>query len=124
MDWRGRKYYIARFSSNSYDMRMNILKHIDGVRLHSPTQHDFNIKIPDEKEPRGYHHILIGCRTDTSEIVEFELKRAKIRDGEFTMWKEVQRDTSKKYFDIYGQEMCYRKCDLNPNKRCNHCMDC
>lgn len=30
----------------------------------------------------------------------------------------------KKYFDILGFEMPYRRCDLNPRKRCNHCMNC
>jgi hypothetical protein len=124
MDWRGRKYYVATFSSSSYAMRINILKLIDGVSLHSPTQHDFNIKISDEKEPRGYYHVLIGCNIDKSEVVEFELRRAKIRDGMYTSWKEIERDISKKYFDIYGQEMPYRRCDIHPNKRCNHCMDC
>lgn len=123
MDWRGRKYYIATFSAESYDMRINILKNIDGIRLHNPANHDFNAKLPDEKEPRGYYHVLIGCGIDKSEIVEFELRRAKSRDL-YTNWKEIERDVSKKYFDVYGQEMPYRKCDLNPNKRCNHCLDC
>jgi hypothetical protein len=124
MDWRGRKYYIARFSSDSYNMRINILKNINGVRLHSPTQHNFHIKISDENESRGYYHILIGCTLDASKIVEYELKKATKVDGIHTIWKEIKQDTSKKYFDIYDQEMPYRKCDLNPHKRCNHCMDC
>lgn len=29
MDWRGRKYYVARFLLCSYDMRMDILKDIE-----------------------------------------------------------------------------------------------
>jgi hypothetical protein len=123
MDWRSRKYYVAKFSPESYDMRIEILKNIGEIKLHSPTKCDFNIKLPDEKEPRGHYHVLIGCRIDKKDIVEFELRRAERRDM-YSNWKEIQRDTSKKYFDIYGQEMPYRKCDLNPNKRCNHCMDC
>lgn len=123
MDWRGRKYYVARFSYDAYDMRMDILKNIDGVRLHSPTQHDFNIKLPDEIEPRGYYHVLIGCSINTSESVEYELRKAERRD-DYCFRKEIKRDTSKKYFDVCGKEMPYRKCDINPNKRCNHCMDC
>lgn len=123
MDWRGRKYYIANFSPESYDMRIEILKNIDGIKLHNPTKHNFNIKLPDEKELRGNYHVLIGCKIDVKDIIEFELRKAERLD-KHSRWKEIQRDVSKKYFDIYGQEMPYRKCDLNPNKRCNHCMDC
>lgn len=31
MDWRDRKYYAVRFSPDSYDMRIRILKNIEGV---------------------------------------------------------------------------------------------
>lgn len=123
MDWRGRKYYVAKFSSESYDMRIKIFKNIGNVRLHNPNKYDFNVKLPDEKESRGYYHVLIGCKIDEKDIVEFELRKAERRD-KGSSWKEIQRDIGKKYFDICGQEMPYRKCDLNPNKRCNHCMDC
>lgn len=123
MDWRGRKYYVARFSCDAYDIRIDALKNIDGVRLHSPTKHNFKIKLSDEIESREYYHILIGCRIDTSIIVENELKKAEYNDI-YSRWKEIRRDKSKKYFDIYGQEMSYRKCELNSNKRCNHCMNC
>lgn len=99
MDWRARKYYIANFSPESYDMRIEILKNIDGVKLHNPTKHNFNIKLPDEKEPRGYYHVLIGCKADIKDIVEFELRKSERRDR-YSSWKEIQRDVSKKYFDI------------------------
>ena len=123
MDWRDRKYYVVRFSPDSYDMRIRILKNIEGVKLNPSTNHKINTKFPDEKEPRGSYHVLIGCKADIKDIVEFELRKAERNDW-CSSWKEVQRDISKKYFDIYGQEMSYRKCDLNPRKRCNHCMDC
>lgn len=123
MDWRGRKYYVARFSYDAYYMRINILKNIDGIKLHSPPQHDFNIKLSDEKEARGYYQVLIGCNNDLYERVEYELRKAEQKDS-YSCWKEIKQDTSKKYFDTYDQEMPYRKCDINPNKRCNHCMNC
>lgn len=123
MDWRGRKYYVARFSCDAYNMRINILKNINSVRLHCPTKHDFNIKLPDEIEARGYYQILIGCNLSNFEAVEYELRKAE-RNDYGCSWKEIKRDVSKKYFDIYGNEMPYRRCDMNPRKRCNHCMDC
>ena len=99
MDWRNRKYYVASFSPDSYEMRIRILKNIEGVKLNPSTNHKINTKFPDEKEPRGYYHVLIGCKTDIKDIVEFELRKAERNDW-WVKWKEVQR------------------------KRCNHCMDC
>jgi len=121
MDWRARKYYVANFSPEAYDMRVKIFKNIDGIKLHNPTKHNFNIKLPDEKEPRGNYHVLIGCNFNIKDIVEFELRKAERLD-EYSRWEEIHRDTSKKYYDLFG--LPYRKCDLTPRKRCNHCMDC
>jgi len=123
MDWRGRKYYVARFSSDAYSMRIGILKNIDSVRLHCPAQSDYKIRISDEVEPRGYYQILIGCKLEDSEIVEYELRKAE-RNDSCSDWKEIKRDMSTKYLDVCGNEMPYKKCDINPGKRCNHCMDC
>lgn len=124
MDWRGRKYYVARFSAGSYDMRMEMLRNIEGVSLHPPTKNDFRVKMPDETESRGYYQTLIGCRFDVHDIVEYELRKAERNDDGASGWKEIKRDTSKKYFDVCGFEMPYRRCDMNPNKKCNHCMNC
>ena len=123
MDWRGRKYYTASFSPEAQDMRVEIIKDIPKVKLHYPGKSDYRDRFPDETEPRGLYRILIGCNYDVSESVEYELRKAE-RNDDCSSWKEIQRDTSKKYFDIYGQEMPYRRCDINPHKRCNNCGDC
>ena len=121
MDWRGRCYYTVSFDRCSYDMRTEILKNISSVKLHSYRKVE---KQPDEVEPRMYsYHWLIGCNHNDKEAVEYELRKAE-RNDYWCKWKEIKRDTSKKYFDIYGQQMPYRKCDINPRKRCNHCGDC
>jgi len=105
-------------------MRMEILKNIQGVSLHPPKKNDYRIALPDEIESRGYYHILIGCSFDVHDTVEYELRKAEWNDNGISGWKEIKRDTSKKYYDVCGYEMQYRRCDLNPSKRCNHCMNC
>ena len=121
MDWRARKYYVATFSLESKDMRIRNLKLIGkGVTVH------FNIgvpKQPDEVEERGQYLCVIGCNYYQSESVEYELRKAE-RNDDYCFWKEIKRDMSKKYFDVLGFEMPYRRCELNPNKRCNRCMNC
>lgn len=120
MDWRGRKYYCVSFDWSSKDMRIEYLKLIDGIRIH-PYK---NVpKQPDEIEERGHYQFLIGVPSDCSESVEYEFRKAERRDG-WCNWKEIKRDVSKKYFDVLGFEMPYRRCDLNPRKRCNRCMNC
>ena len=121
MDWRVRQYYAATFSPEARDMRIENLKLIDkGVTIH------FNSgvsKQPDEIEERGRYQCVIGCVFDQASAVEYELRKAE-RNDDYCFWKEIKQDFSKKYLDIYGQIMTFRRCDLNPHKRCNHCGEC
>lgn len=121
MDWRGRKYYVCTFSLEAVEHRVRNLKLIgNGVTIH------FNTGVPrqpDEIEERGHYLCVIGCTYDQSEAVEYELRKSE-RNDYYCSWKEIKRDLSKKYFDYYGNIMPFRKCDLNPNKRCNYCMNC
>lgn len=121
MDWRARKYYAATFSIEAQDMRVRNLKLIGkGVTVHFSR----NIpKQPDEIEERDTYLCVIGCNVDQGNAVEYELRKAE-RNDDYCMWKEIKRDLSKKYLDVCGNIIPFRRCDLNPNKRCNHCMDC
>ena len=120
MDWRGRRYYCVSFDWQSQGMRLEILKSIGKIKIRSYQ----NIpKQPDETEERGHYQFMLGVPHSYSETVEYELRKAE-RNDDWCKWKEIKRDVSKKYFDVLGFEMPYRKCDLNPRKRCNHCMNC
>lgn len=70
-------------------MRINILKNINGVKLHMSSYEKINNKFNDEKEVRGYYQILIGCSNSISDIVEFELNKAIRNDKGITEWKEI-----------------------------------
>ena len=116
MDWRRRKYYYVNFCVSARDMRLEFLKLIDEIKIH-PYK---NIpKQPDETEKRGYYQFLLSVPFNCAKTLEYELKKAERRD-DYCIWKEIKRDISKKYFDVFGFEMPYRRCDLNPRKRCNH----
>lgn len=121
MDWRARKYYVATFSPEAKDMRVRNLKLIGkGVTIH------FNSGVPqqpDEVEERGKYLCVIGCMYNQYDAVEYELRKAE-RNDDYCSWKEIKQDLSKKYFDCCGNIMPFRRCDLNPNKRCNRCMNC
>ena len=120
MDWRNRKYYCVSFHWQSQDMRLENLKLIGRVKVRSYQ----NIpKQADELEERGRYQFMLGVPAACAEVVEYELRKAE-RNDIYCKWKEIKRDMSKKYFDVLGFEMPYRKCELNPKKRCNHCMNC
>lgn len=121
MDWTGRRYYTAVFAPKSQEYRVNIIKSIgQGVRIHFSSN---VLKQPDEVEDRGYYQCVIGCNDCQADAVEYELRKAQ-RNDNYCAWQEIKQDLSKKYFDVYGNIMPYRRCDLNPHKRCNHCGDC
>jgi hypothetical protein len=120
MDWRFKKYYTASFYFNSLDYRIEILKQIPSIKIHTFKK---MLEIQDEANSRGLYQILISCDFDKCEIVEYELRKAE-RNNPWCNWQEIKRDLSKKYFDVCGNVMPYRRCDLNPRKRCNHCMGC
>ena len=120
MDWRNRKYYVVRFSHIECEYRLQALKLINNVRIHCPTESSvsYDHKYKDEAEPRGYYQYLIGCNNEFSDAVEYELRKAH-RYG--SNWREIKQ-YQKSYSPYKG--FPERRCDLNPRKRCNHCMDC
>lgn len=120
MDWRGRKYYIVTFYFDSYDMRMSFLKLIPNIKF---TYYKNIPKQRDELEERGNYQFMIGVPNSSSEAVEYELRKAE-RNDYYCKWKEIKQDLSKKYLDVFGNPIPYRRCDINPSKRCNHCMNC
>lgn len=120
MDWRYKKYYTVTFSPFSQNMRVQYLKLIDGIKFRSYKEIP---KQADEMEERGSYQFLISVPYDGADSLEFELRKAE-RNDDWCEWKEIKQDTTKKYFDVLGFEMPYRKCDMNPAKRCNRCMNC
>ena len=87
MDWRNRKYYLVSFHWSSIDMRLDILKSIDKVKIRSYQ----NVpKQADELEERGRYQYFIGVPADYSEAVEYELRKAERNDG-WCKWKEIKR---------------------------------
>lgn len=90
MDWRIRKYYVARFSYENYDYMIWTLKHIDGIKIHCPTQANYNVRFKDESEPRGYYQFLISCNSENSDVLEYELKKSQRHSG-YDVWKEIKQ---------------------------------
>ena len=121
MDWRGRKYYAVTFSNEAQNMRVRNLKLIGkGITVHFSSGIP---KQPDEIEKRDFYSCVIGCNINQCDAVEYELRKAE-RNDYCCMWKKIERDLSNKYLDVLGNIIPFRRCDVDPNKRCDRCMNC
>ena len=81
MDYRERNYYLARIDYCSYDMRMRYFKlAAPSLKIHAPYDHiKSNSKIQDHLDNR-YWQMMLSCRQEDSEALEYELRKAERRD--------------------------------------------
>ena len=87
MDWRNRVYYTVSFDWTAADMRMRHLRNIKGISIHPYRDVE---KQPDEKEKRGHYHHLIGIPKESSEAVEYELRKAE-RNDDWCKWTKIEK---------------------------------
>lgn len=88
MDWRNRKYYCVSFSLEAVNMRLEIIKIIPTVKIRMGREVP---KQPDELEERGRYDYLISVLSDEASCLEYELRKAEVRDG-YCKWKEIKRN--------------------------------
>lgn len=83
MDYRQRDYYLARIDCYSYDMRMNIFKIVaPSLKIHAPYGHiKSNGHMEQDRINNRYWQMMLSCRKEDSEALEYELRKAKRRDG-------------------------------------------
>lgn len=84
MDWRKRKYYLVKISSEAREMRDKNLKGISKyVEFHPPYSH-----FAEGKYDGCFHRIteivspsyMLSCRKEDAEAVEYELRKAVRND--------------------------------------------
>lgn len=81
MDYRERNYYLARIDYCSYNMRIGIFKiATPSLKIHAPYDH---IKSNGERQDKingRYWQMMLSCRKEDSEALEYELRKAERRD--------------------------------------------
>lgn len=122
MDWRNRRYFKVILNPWNKEAELNAIKEIGGIKI-SP--YKYLDKQPDENEKRGYYTYLISipCGFGVNHQKLAKELRDSVPDTAFSLVEEIKRDVSRKHF-ADGTMFPYRRCDIHPNKRCNHCMDC
>lgn len=89
MDWRERDYYLVALDYSSFNMRMEYLKCAsETMKVHAPYNH-IKASHPCKSNYDGDHHKITGigyvqfmlsCKKEDSNEVEYELRKARIRD--------------------------------------------
>lgn len=89
MDWRERNYYLVKTDYCSYKMRHEYYKlAAPSIKYHSPYNHfkkwlGNNNGDSYHKEITGMFYVqeMISCKIGDSALLEYELRKAKRRDG-------------------------------------------
>lgn len=85
MDRRERKYYLLNLDYFSYTMRMEHIK----ICCPSRKIHDIKEHWTCDPEHRRCWQMMISCRKEDCESLEYELRKAIRRDGCATRFVEI-----------------------------------
>lgn len=88
MDYRKRNYYLVTISYLSYDMRLNYYRlAAPSLKIHAPYGHfkgydkDYDGVCMKELWCSGYWQIMLSCKKEDSEALEYELRKAERNDN-------------------------------------------
>lgn len=97
MDYRERNYYLATIDYCSYDMRMKHLKIVaPSLKIHSPYNHfkhnkDYDGVFTNKQGYGGYWQMMLSCRKENSEALEYELNKGK-RNSRLTNFLKLNKE--------------------------------
>lgn len=95
MDWRNNRYFCVRLASDKdYTEQIKALKKLD-IRLH-PANANYYKLLPDELTRRGYHHVLVGCRSEKAPHVLYSIR--EIIEGRSSSCVEVKNKNKRSIF--------------------------
>ena len=81
MDYRERDYYLARIDYCSYGMRIGIFKiAAPSLKIHAPYGHIRSNGQRQDRINHRYWQMMLSCRKEDSEALEYELRKAERRD--------------------------------------------
>jgi hypothetical protein len=85
MDRRERKYYLLNVDYFSYKMRMEFIK------ICCPSRKIHRVKEHWKEDPksRRYWQMMISCRKEESESLEYEFRKGIRNDGYGTSFVEI-----------------------------------
>ena len=93
MDYRYRNYYLVNINIFSYNMRMEYFKlAAPSLKIHSPYCHFKNNKYSRDYINGHFWHMMLSCKKEDSESLEYELRKAKRRDDLGTCFVKLNKE--------------------------------
>lgn len=92
MDYRNRNYYLVTIDPNAYDMRMRYFYNAaPSLKMYGPYNHFKYGKRYDGESTKGitqntYWQLMMSCKKEDSEALEYELRKAKRMDKPENSW--------------------------------------
>lgn len=90
MDYRYRNYYLVTVDWCSYDMRMEYFRiAAPSLKIHSPYNHfknsskEYDGQYTKHLGYGGYWQMMLSCKREDSEALEYELRKAVRNDREY-----------------------------------------
>ena len=90
MDYRYRNYYLVAIDYCSYDMRMRYFRiAAPSLKVHSPYNHfksnnkEYDGKYTKQLGYGGYWQMMLSCKKEDSEALEYEMEKAVRNDREY-----------------------------------------
>lgn len=98
MDWRNRKYFLARLDPSTYKLRVAMLMKC-GAKLHAPYNHikrkhiHNSVYDGDFSDVTGMYYVnfMLSCKPEDYEIIVYELNKARRMD-EYVRYVELNKD--------------------------------
>lgn len=88
MDYRDRNYYLVSIYYCSYDMRLSYYKiAAPSLKIYAPYNHfkysngEYDGVFTQKQGHNGYWQMMISCRKEDSDALEYELRKAERNDS-------------------------------------------
>lgn len=93
MDYRTRNYYLVNIDTCSYEMRLRYYKMAaNTLKIHPPFKHFKNSIVPRDCCNDTCWQMLLSCKKEESEALEYELRKAERRDGLGSTFIKVDKE--------------------------------
>lgn len=93
MDYRNRNYYLANIDYFSYAMRLRYYKlAASSLKIHPPYYHIKNNDKPQDKVNGRYWQMMLSCKKEDSEALEYELRKAERNDGCGSLFLKLDKE--------------------------------
>lgn len=81
MDYRHRNYYLVKLDPFARDMRIRYFKLASpSLKIHPPYYHIKYNKHTQDKIDGWYWQMMLSCKIEDSDALEYELRKANRRD--------------------------------------------